>query len=205
MVTVHQAISSACLEKIATRLLPGRIYLDHIDILPHYNANNADGYEANTSDGHQSLNVTVGLNSSITDGATDGILKLDVDITIDGLGKVLCIIRQILVQLDREDVGPQGAGQSVSDGRANGAEESEEGNTHGQFLMANCCHDSKLRCQGPDSTIEAIEDLNHDQNTDMGSRSSKPDQQRRTQHCKWRESERKVLEGSKIADNPMTC
>lgn len=74
----------------------------------------------------------------------------------------------MLDQLVGKDVDPDTTGNGEAYRSANAAEEVEDGDGDGDFLVGNAGHDAELTAHGPDSGADAIEDLAHDEETDVG-------------------------------------
>lgn len=111
-------------------------FLD-IDVSPHHDADDQERDESGTGNDHLALDVGVGGNDGVSDGASKGVRLLDDDGPVDLCGKVLGVIGEVVVQLGGQDVGPEGAGDGDTDGGADGAEHAEHGACYGQFLVAD--------------------------------------------------------------------
>lgn len=132
-----------------------------IDVPPHEDGGDKKRTHASASNGHGSHDIPVGVDDSVADWVANGIGQLLLDIAVDGQGEVLALLGQVLLKLGGKLVGPEAGGDGVSGRRADGAEESVDGDGDGDICVASRSHQGQLRHGGQKAGRETDENLAH--------------------------------------------
>lgn len=132
----RKKISGVALPHVALSLAPSLLldFLD-VDITPDEDTNCQERDKAASCNDHLPLDVTVGLNDSISDGAAHRVAQLYLDVAVNCPRQVLAALGQELLQLLWQDVGPDRACDGEADGRADRAEQAIDGVHDGDLLM----------------------------------------------------------------------
>ena len=156
--------SNRSLEDSTLRLLAlGLLQLSDIDVAPQEQASQAERDECYSGDNHLPLHILVGVDDRGPDWAAHGVGQLDRDISVDRSREILAVLGEPIVKLFWEYVGPERTRDCETDRSADGAKQTPHRKGDGNLLMADTSHDRKLCGKSPDSTVDTIEKLAHDQ------------------------------------------
>ena len=148
-----------------------------VDVLPEQQRGKAQRDEASTGNDHVPLDDAIALDDSLTRGATAGCLHDRRQVAIELEDLVLHVGGQRLGDLVRQDVGPDASCNGLADGRADGSEKAKHGDGDGDLLVVDLGHDGQLGGHGPDASGKAVEELAHDQDTNIAVRCSELNEQ----------------------------
>lgn len=162
------ALQTDTLEYIALHLLALLLLsLLNIDIPPQEDAANAQRNEAHSTNNHHPHHIRISIIDRIPSRRAS-ILQLRLKTSIDTCSKVFLISRQISLETLVEHVRPHSSSDSFADRCADGSEEAEEREADGDFLVVDAGCDHQLAGQGPDTAVDALEELAHDEIADVG-------------------------------------
>lgn len=121
------------------------------------------------------------------------------DIGVDARGFVLGALGQEFVKLDGEDVGPKGARDGDTYGCADGAEETEERENHGDFLVVHGSHEGQLASERPHARVDTVEKLTHDEVASRRVGSTEMDEKRGSKDGERNDGNREPLGTTPVA------
>lgn len=147
------------------------------------------------------LDAAVGADDGVADGGAVLVGELDGDVAEDGGSLVLGVLGESVVQLGGHDVVPHGTGDGEAGGGTNGAEQGEDGHGGGNLLVSDSGHDGDLGAGGEDTGSDTVKELENNEGSDAGARSSVGDQESGTQEHEGNTSEGSVLEISGQAND----
>lgn len=196
-------VDPSCLPNVALGL--GTLLLALLDVngTPDQDADNHQGNHGGTSDGHETLDMAEGRDDGVTDRVTNGVRQLLSDVTVEDRRQVLAVGRKLLVQLLRNNVGPQTTGNGETDGRSDGTEHTPERESNSNFLVVDRGHDSNLTADGPNASANTVKELAHDEVADVSARVTEVDEQSGTEEHEGHTAHGRPLVLSSVADTPM--
>lgn len=163
------------LEYITLHLLALLLFdLLDIDILPQEDAANAQRNEAYSADDHHPHHVSISIVDRISGGRAS-ILQLSLKAGIDASSKVFLVCRQVCLETLVEHVRPHGSGDGFADRCSDGTEETEKSETDSDFLVVDAGCDHQLTSESPDTAVDSLEELAHDEVADVGTRVTEVD------------------------------
>lgn len=176
------------------------ILLADVNVLPHEQAQHGERDKASTSNNHLLLNDIVGTNDGIALRGVPGVAHLNRDVAVDGSSHVLSRLGEASSQLTREDVGPDTAGDGKTDSSANGTKHTPQSEGDGDILVVDRGHDGETSSQGPDSAVNTVEELTHDEPVDSGVGVTEVDEQGSAENHEGDADEGRPLEVSEVSD-----
>lgn len=189
------------LEDHALGLGAAGILLADVNVLPHEQAQHGEGDEASTGNHHLLLNDVVGANDGIALRGVPGVAHLNSNVTIDGGSHVLGRLGETSSQLTREDVGPDTASDGKTDSSSDGTKHTPQSEGDSDILVVDRGHDGETSSQGPDTTVDTVEELTHDEPVDSGVGVTEVDEQGSTEDHEGDADEGRPLEVSEVSNS----
>ena len=187
------ALHADALEYVTLHLLSLLLFeLLDIDILPQENAANAQRDEAHSADDHHPHNVSISIVDRIPSGRAS-ILQLSLKASVNTSGKVFLVGRQIRLETLIEHVRPHGTGSRLADRCSDRTEKAEESEANGDFLVVDAGCDHQLASEVPDSAVDSLEELAHDEVSDVGTGVTEVDQKCRAEDSEWSHREGEIF------------
>ena len=194
-------LSSSCSPDVTLDLFTvDLLELLDIDVPPDQDTNEQQRDERRAGNDHLPLDIGIRADNRIPDRTAHRVRLLHDNRAVNLRGEILGVFRQAVVQLDREHVGPQGAGNGEADGDTNGAEHAEDGRRDGDLLVADGGLDCELAGRDPNAAGDAVEHLAHDEVPDGGAWRSEVDEQRGAEQAEGDSGVRDQLVAASHAD-----
>ena len=149
---------------------------------------------------HLLLNDIVGANNGIALRGVPGVAHLNRDVAVDGGSHVLSRLGEASSQLTREDVGPDTAGDGKTDGSSDGTKHAPKSEGDSDVLVVDRGHDGETSSQGPDTAVDTVEELTHDEPVDSGVGVTEVDEQGSAENHEGDADEGRPLEVSEVSD-----
>jgi len=190
---LFSALHAGTLEYITLHLLTLLLFeLLDIDILPQENAADAQRDEAHSTNDHHPHHVSISIVDRIPGGRAS-ILQLSLKAGVNANSKVFLVGRQIGLEALVEHVSPHGTGNRLADRCSDRTEKAEESEANGDFLVVDAGCDHQLASEVPDSAVDSLEELAHDEVSDVGTGVTEVDQKCRAEDSEWSHREGEIF------------